>query len=82
MPDGNDRSARPDAPGISFAEVENADDDAHGGGDIADLAQVSGAAHLLEAEEHQEHDGGDHELQGDQSGDVGKGITSMVPVWP
>ena len=59
---------------IDLAEVEYADDDAHGGGDIADLAEVSWAAHLLEAEEHEEHHGGDHELQGDQFGDAGESM--------
>lgn len=49
---GNDPCPNPHASGIDFAEVEHADDDTHGGGDIADLTQVGWTADLLEAEEH------------------------------
>ena len=68
----HDACPHPDLRRISLAEVDYADDDAHGCGDIADLAEVSWAADLLEAEEHEEHHGGDHELQGDQVGDAGE----------
>ena len=50
--------------------MDHADNNADRGGDVADLAEIRRAADLLQAEEHQEHDGGDGELRHDKTEDV------------